>query len=71
MRPPKIKVIELLKERGLTMRRRTFSNGRRAWVVSDGKAFPSLKAVYAFYAAKEDNKSGIGYLLDKIREEEE
>lgn len=70
MRPPKSKVTEVLKTKGLSMKRRTLSNGRRAWVVSDGKAFPSLKAVYWFYAVREDNKSGIGYLLDKIREEE-
>lgn len=70
MRIPKSKVIEVLRARGLSMSRRTLSNGRRAWVVSDGKAFPSLKAVYWFYVGKDDRKEGLKYLLDKIREEE-
>ena len=51
MRVPKSIVKELLNERGLTMRRATLKNGKRAWIVSDGKAFPSLKAVYGFYAS--------------------
>jgi hypothetical protein len=67
-RVPKSEVIELLQSRGLEMRRSTLKNGRRAWVVSDGNAFPTLKAVYVFYYHKENKrKKGINFLLDKIR----
>lgn len=68
---PKSKVIELLKEKGLYMRRKTLSGGKRAWVVSDGKAFHSLRQVYFFYK-QEDNerKGGIEFLLDKIHKED-
>ena len=68
-RIPKSVVVELLKQKGLSMERRTIKGGRRAWVVSDGKAFPSLKAVYYFYKASESQKkSVIGALLDKFKE---
>jgi len=63
-------VLELLRTKGLTMRRRVLKRGR-AWIVSDGRAFPTLRAVYAFYHRQEaGRRSGIQYLLDKAREEE-
>ena len=68
-RIPKSVVVELLKQKGLSMERKTIKGERRAWVVSDGKAFPSLKAVYYFYgASKSQKKSAIGALLDKFKE---
>ena len=60
-------VIKLLRERGLSMQRRTLPDGKRAWVISDGRAFPSLKSVYGFYARKE-NQSPMQFLLDKFRD---
>ena len=68
MRVPKSIVKELLNERGLTMRRATLKNGKRAWIVSDGKAFPSLKAVYGFYASGKNK--GISFLMDKLKGEQ-
>jgi hypothetical protein len=70
-RIPKSAVEELLESRGLSMERRTLGK-RRAWVVSDGKAFPTLKSVYAFYYhEKEAKQRGISTLLDKIRSSDE
>lgn len=69
-RVPKSAVKELLAERGLTMQRKTLPKVGRAWVVSDGKAFHSLKQVYSFYYRQDTQKQrGIGMLLDKIRSE--
>lgn len=69
-RIPKQAVIDLLAEKGLEMRRRTLKGGRRAWVVSDGKAFATLKAVYWFYHHQENQrKGGIKFLMDKLRKE--
>jgi len=71
-RVPKSAVEELLTEFGLTMKRKTLSNGKRAWVVSDRKAFNSLKSVYAFYYHQKNAKSGgIKFLLDKFRSKDE
>jgi hypothetical protein len=68
-RIPKTIVVELLEQKGLSMERKTIKGERRAWVVSDGKAFPSLKAVYSFYKASESQKkNAIGALLDKFKE---
>ena len=70
-RIPKQVVIEALAEKGLQMRRRTLPNGKRAWVVSDGKAFASLRAIYSFYYSEEKRrKDGIGFLLDKFKKGE-
>lgn len=67
MRVPKSLVVKLLDEFGLSMRRATVKGGRRVWIVSDGKAFPSLRAVYGFYYHKKNEKrDGIGYLMDKL-----
>ena len=72
-RIPKSAVEELLTEFGLTMRRKTLSNSKRAWVVSDRKAFNSLKSVYAFYyhQKKGEKSGGIKFLLDKFRSKDE
>jgi len=71
-RVPKSAVEELLTEFGLTMKRKTLSNGKRAWVVSDRKAFNSLKSVYAFYYHQKNAKGGgIKFLLDKFRSKDE
>lgn len=51
MRVPKSIVVKVLKEKNLSMERRSIG-ARRAWVVSDGRAFPSLHAVYSFYAPR-------------------
>ena len=71
-RVPKSAVKELLAKRGLSMERRTLKGKRRAWVISDGKAFPTLKAVYAFYYFQDTKKQrGVNALLDKIRSKDE
>jgi hypothetical protein len=68
VRVPKSIVKDLLKEFGLTMRRATIKNGKRVWIVSDGKAFSSLRAVYGFYYNQKNEKhDGIGFLMDKLR----
>lgn len=70
MRVPKSLVKELLDEFGLTMRRATINNGKRVWIVSDGKAFSSLNAVYGFYYRKKNERhDGIGFLMDKLRDD--
>ena len=48
MRPPKSKVIELLKRRGLEMRRVTVK-GKRMWAVSDRKMYSSLAKIWQAY----------------------
>lgn len=68
MRVPKSIVQKLLKEKNLSMNRKTIGK-RRAWVVSDGRAFPSLTSAYLFYAPK-DNTNAIGALLEKFKEEQ-
>ncbi len=66
-RIPKSTVQKLLESRGLSMKRKTIKGGRRAWVVSDGKAFHSLRSVYAFYYHEEHGrKKGVGDFLDKV-----
>jgi hypothetical protein len=70
-RIPKSAVEELLEKRGLSMERRTLGK-KRAWVVSDGKAFPTLKSVYAFYYHEDtERQRGISTLLDKVLNKEE
>lgn len=71
MRPPKSKVIELLKYFGLTMKRQTLKSGVRAWVVSDGKAFKSLSDVYSFYyeKTKEGQGNAVKSLVEKVMNE--
>ena len=71
MRVPKSIVKKMLSERGLDMRRSTIKNGKRVWIVSDGKAFSSLNAVYGFYTSEQTEKSrGIGFLMDKLKGEQ-
>lgn len=67
MRVPKSIVVNMLKDKKLSMERKAIGK-RRAWVVSDGRAFPSLNAVYLFYAPRE-NSNAIGALLEKFKEE--
>ena len=49
MRVPKSLVTRLLASRGLIMKRVTLRDGKRMWVVSDGKLFKTLRGVWNEY----------------------
>ncbi len=64
-RIPKKLLMQLLQVWGLTLARETFM-GRRMWVLSNGKRFDSLHAIFGKY--RHSNDKNVQFKLDPIVE---